>query len=91
MLTTPQMDDKVSVMVKSDKKVMFTAALTDEDDRLVRRFASLLGLPRSSAIKMHLRQSLPARINELESAMQSVHRTAAGQASQVPSAQTRSA
>lgn len=51
---------------QTDEMVSFSAVFTREENDLVEQFASLLGICKSTAIKMHLRQTLPAKIAELK-------------------------
>lgn len=53
-------------MAKPKANLFFSTTVNAEEYGLIRRYSDLMGLPKASAIKLHLRQSLPARICELE-------------------------
>lgn len=43
----------------------FSTTLTDEENAMIEELSSLTGLTRATAVKLHLRQTLPAKINSL--------------------------
>jgi hypothetical protein len=43
----------------------FSTAVTDEEAEMIEQYAMLTGLPKATAVKMHLRQTLPDLIQTL--------------------------
>lgn len=49
---------------KKDTKY-FSTTLTDEENAMIEELSSLTGLNKATAVKMHLRQTLPAKLVSL--------------------------